>query len=62
MSVVERENRAVSTPAVVHLELHADNRAGASAFYAALLDWRTERIDDRAPAAHHDRVRIVAKG
>ena len=30
---------------VVHLELHTGDRAGASAFYAELLRWRTERID-----------------
>ena len=30
---------------VVHLELHTGDRDGASAFYAELLGWRTERID-----------------
>ena len=30
---------------VVHLELHTGDLAAASAFYEALLAWRTERID-----------------
>ena len=30
---------------VVHLELHTHDLCGASAFYAQLLRWRTERID-----------------
>jgi predicted enzyme related to lactoylglutathione lyase len=30
---------------VVHLELHTNDLAAASAFYAGLLAWRTERID-----------------
>jgi predicted enzyme related to lactoylglutathione lyase len=30
---------------VVHLELHTGDEAGARAFYRALCDWRTERID-----------------
>jgi predicted enzyme related to lactoylglutathione lyase len=29
---------------VVHLELHTGDRAGASAFYARLLNWRPELI------------------
>ena len=32
---------------VVHLELHTDDLEAASAFYAGLLQWRTERIDNR---------------
>jgi predicted enzyme related to lactoylglutathione lyase len=35
----------VSAHPVVHLELHTGDREGASAFYADLLRWRTERID-----------------
>ena len=30
---------------VVHLELHTDDLAAASAFYSELLQWPTERID-----------------
>jgi predicted enzyme related to lactoylglutathione lyase len=30
---------------VVHLELHTGDRACASAFYARLLRWRTQRVD-----------------
>jgi predicted enzyme related to lactoylglutathione lyase len=34
-----------STPnAVVHLELHTGDLPGASAFYAELLGWRSERL------------------
>ena len=29
---------------VVHLELHTGDERRASTFYAALLDWRAERI------------------
>ena len=32
---------------VVHLELHTDDLAAASAFYSELLQWPTERIDSR---------------
>ena len=32
---------------VVHLELHTDDQAAASAFYCALLLWNTESIDSR---------------
>lgn len=39
-------------PPVVHLELHTHDRAAASAFYAALLDWRMERIDNRWGSYH----------
>jgi len=37
---------------VVHLELHTGDRERASAFYAELLRWRTERID-AGPASYH---------
>ena len=36
--------------AVVHLELHTGDLPAASAFYARLLGWRTDRIDTRAGA------------
>jgi len=40
--------RTSSTPRpVVHLELHAADRAAAGAFYARLLDWRPELIEAR---------------
>lgn len=32
---------------VVHLELHTDDQAAASAFYACLLGWRPELIEAR---------------
>jgi uncharacterized protein len=32
---------------LVHLELHAPDRAAAGAFYAGLLDWRPELIEAR---------------
>ena len=35
------------TKPVVHLELHTGDLQGARAFYAALCDWRTERIQVR---------------
>ena len=35
----------MSRHAVVHLELHTGDRERASAFYAELLRWPTERID-----------------
>jgi predicted enzyme related to lactoylglutathione lyase len=31
---------------VVHLELHTPDQVAASAFYARLLRWRPERVDD----------------
>jgi predicted enzyme related to lactoylglutathione lyase len=37
---------------VVHLELHTHDLARASAFYAELLRWRTERIELRAGSYH----------
>jgi len=37
---------------VVHLELHTHDRAGASAFYRELLQWRTEQIDSRWGTYH----------
>jgi predicted enzyme related to lactoylglutathione lyase len=37
--------RGATGPPVVHLELHTQDLCGASAFYAGLLRWRTERID-----------------
>ena len=37
---------------VVHLELHTGDREGASAFYADLLRWRTERIDAGCASYH----------
>lgn len=37
---------------VVHLELHTDDLAGASAFYDQLLRWRTEQIDVRGGSYH----------
>lgn len=37
---------------IVHLELHTHDRAGASAFYRELLEWRTERIDSRWGTYH----------
>jgi uncharacterized protein len=33
---------------LVHLELHTGDLPAASAFYAHLLGWRSERIDTRA--------------
>jgi predicted enzyme related to lactoylglutathione lyase len=36
--------------AVVHLELHTGDLPAASAFYARLLGWRTDRIDTCAGA------------
>jgi predicted enzyme related to lactoylglutathione lyase len=32
---------------LVHLELHTDDRAAASGFYAALLHWQPELIEGR---------------
>jgi uncharacterized protein len=37
---------------VVHLELHTHDRAGASAFYGELLQWRTEQIESRWGTYH----------
>jgi predicted enzyme related to lactoylglutathione lyase len=42
----------VSRHAVVHLELHTGDREGASAFYAELLRWPTERIDAGCASYH----------
>jgi predicted enzyme related to lactoylglutathione lyase len=39
---VRRHDGAVNP--VVHLELHTGDERGASAFYAALLSWRPERV------------------
>jgi predicted enzyme related to lactoylglutathione lyase len=36
----------------VHLELHTHDLAAASAFYAELMQWRTERIDSRWGTYH----------
>jgi predicted enzyme related to lactoylglutathione lyase len=41
-----------SPHAVVHLELHTGDREGASAFYADLLRWRTERIEAGCASYH----------
>jgi predicted enzyme related to lactoylglutathione lyase len=43
---------APSRHPVVHLELHTGDREGASAFYADLLRWRTERIDAGCASYH----------
>jgi bleomycin resistance family protein len=40
-------HQAVSSPPVVHLELHTHDLEAASAFYSELLQWRTECIDTR---------------
>jgi hypothetical protein len=37
---------------VVHLELHTRDLAAASAFYAELLQWRTEEITVRCRSYH----------
>jgi hypothetical protein len=37
---------------VVHLELHTGQRQAASTFFAELLGWRTERIENRWGAYH----------
>jgi uncharacterized protein len=37
-----------SRPRLVHLELHTGDRAGASAFYSQLVDWKPEPIETRA--------------
>ena len=37
---------------LVHLELHTPELAGASAFYAELLSWRTEPIHARCGTYH----------
>jgi predicted enzyme related to lactoylglutathione lyase len=44
-------NRSRPHP-VVHLELHTGDLSGASAFYAQLLRWRTERIDAGCGSYH----------
>src|SRR5262249_23941599 len=43
---------AMSTPRVVHLELHTDDLAAACAFYSELLGWRTEQIDNHSGTYH----------
>ena len=45
-------HQAASSPRVVHLELHTPDLEAASAFYSALLQWRTERIDTRWGTYH----------
>ena len=42
----------MSRHAVVHLELHTGDRERASAFYAELLRWPTERIDAGCASYH----------
>jgi predicted enzyme related to lactoylglutathione lyase len=42
----------MSPPRVVHLELHTHDLDAASAFYAELLRWRTEQIDNRWGTYH----------
>jgi predicted enzyme related to lactoylglutathione lyase len=37
---------------VIHLELHTNDLAAASAFYAELLQWRTDRIEHRCGTYH----------
>jgi predicted enzyme related to lactoylglutathione lyase len=37
---------------VVHLELHTGDLSRASAFYAQLCGWRSERIDTRSGSYH----------
>lgn len=37
---------------VVHLELHTQDICGASAFYAELLRWHTQRVDVRTGSYH----------
>ena len=44
--------RDQAPPRVVHLELHTYDLDGASAFYAELLRWQTERIDSRWGVYH----------
>jgi predicted enzyme related to lactoylglutathione lyase len=44
---MQTEAPPTSPPRVVHLELHTRGREAASAFYAELLGWRTERIGSR---------------
>ena len=43
---------ASSSPQVVHLELHTDDRETSSRFYFDLLRWQTERIDTRWGSYH----------
>jgi uncharacterized protein len=52
---VKEVGRAMSLPRssrVVHLELHSPDLGAASAFYAQLLGWRTQRIDVRWGSYH----------
>jgi predicted enzyme related to lactoylglutathione lyase len=44
--------RRMSTPRVVHLELHTHDRQAASGFYSEALRWRTERINNRWGSYH----------
>jgi predicted enzyme related to lactoylglutathione lyase len=44
--------RTMSTPRVVHLELHTHDLEAASAFYSELLQWRTEHIETRWGTYH----------
>ena len=44
--------RTVASNDVVHLELHTGDLSRASAFYAELCGWRTERIDTRHGSYH----------
>jgi predicted enzyme related to lactoylglutathione lyase len=52
----------VSRHAVVHLELHTGDRERASAFYAELLRWPTERIDAGRASYHALGLRGAAFG
>jgi predicted enzyme related to lactoylglutathione lyase len=45
---------------VVHLELHTGDLACARAFYARLLNWRTQRIE--AGAASYERLELGGWG
>jgi predicted enzyme related to lactoylglutathione lyase len=42
----------MSASPVVHLELHTDDSARASAFYEQLCGWRSERIDTASGSYH----------
>ena len=44
--------RPMTTPRVVHLELHTHDLEAASAFYCQLLRWRSERIESRWGSYH----------
>jgi uncharacterized protein len=43
---------ATGTPRVMHLELHTSDREAASVFYADLVGWRTEPIENRSGTYH----------